>query len=89
MKLNASSRAPRTSTRVDVGPLTHYTLTRQQVAHTYRKMQMHNRNHEERKRTGVKNNNWGPCGSFAKDEPNTPWRSGGALTTSASCTPCG
>lgn len=72
MKLNASSRAPRASTRVDVGPLTHYTLTRQQVPYTYRKMQMHNRNHEERKRTRVKNKNWTPCGSFAKDEPNTP-----------------
>ena len=64
------SRAGR-STRVDVGPLSHYSLTRQQLLHTINKAELHKRNHEERLRSGVVDgaNNWTPCGSFAKDEP--------------------
>ena len=79
--LAAAAAAPNASTRVDVGPFGHYTLTRQQLLQTHHKMLMHASNHEERMarmRGGGDlsrldaGNNWTPCGSFAKDEPNTP-----------------
>lgn len=57
------------STRVNVGPLSHYSLTREQVFHAINKAKQHKRNYDERIRLKTVEN-WGSCGSFAKDETN-------------------
>lgn len=60
------------STRVNVGPLSHYSLTRQQVIHAMKKAARHEQNYNARMRM-KEDNEWTSCGTFARDN-STPTR---------------